>query len=337
MTLTISLAPARTWTPDEDEFLRANHGSKTIQQIADEMGRSRSSVRARITRLSIAKLPVWSGQEIEDLVALYTNAGSDGVLNLGAFAKSIGRDITNVSRKAKSLGLPTSYTRRTVEARKVKPRKFASVEELRAAQSVARKQWMAENAHPRGMAGKKHTDATRIRLSQTSKAAHLLVSEDELAARILRSMKTRRENQGSLPPQVARGSWKAGWRQVGDQRKYFRSRWEANYARYLQWLKENGQIADWRHEPETFWFENIKRGVRSYLPDFRVWENNGFTCIHEVKGWMDARSRTTLKRMAKYHPDQKIILIDGKQYRAIRLKVMSLIPGWEDAARDSHA
>ena len=56
-------------------------------------------------------------------------------------------------------------------------------------------------------------------------------------------------------------SWKAGWREIGGQRIYARSRWEANYARYLEWLRANGSIAKWEHEPETFWFEGIKRGT----------------------------------------------------------------------------
>ena len=91
-------------------------------------------------------------------------------------------------------------------------------------------------------------------------------------------------------------SCKSGWREIGGIRKYYRSRWEANYARYLEFLKVNGEIEKWEHEPETFWFEGIKRGVMSYLPDFRVTEKNGDIVFHEVKGWMDARSITKIKR-----------------------------------------
>ena len=127
----------------------------------------------------------------------------------------------------------------------------------------------------------------------------------------------------------ARGTWKAGWREIGEVPKYYRSRWEANYARYLQWLKENGQIKDWKHESETFWFEEIRRGVRSYLPDFRVWENDGTSKLHEVKGWMDDRSKTALARMAKYHPSETIILIQQKNYNEISRKVGGIINGWE--------
>lgn len=132
---------------------------------------------------------------------------------------------------------------------------------------------------------------------------------------------------GSLSP--AGASFGCGWREIGGQRCFFRSAWEANYARYLEWLRQHGQILEWRHEPETFWFEAIRRGVRSYKPDFRVVEMNGAVCYHEVKGYFDPKSRTKLKRMAKYHPSTVVLLIDAKTYRRIAAQVGRMIAGWE--------
>lgn len=126
-----------------------------------------------------------------------------------------------------------------------------------------------------------------------------------------------------------KASWKAGWREIGGKRKYFRSRWEANYARYLEWLKNKGQIKDWHHEPKTFWFDGIKRGCMSYLPDFLVIEVSGKEVYHEVKGWMDDRSKTKIKRMAKYHPSVTLIVIESKGYNAIQKQMQSIIYGWE--------
>ncbi len=122
---------------------------------------------------------------------------------------------------------------------------------------------------------------------------------------------------------------KQGWRTIGGIKKYYRSKWEANYARYLQWLKENSHILDWKHEPTTFWFKDIKRGVRSYLPDFSITETSGTIVYHEVKGWMDAKSATKIKRMAKYHPDIKLIVIQKASYLDIKQKVSRMIQGWE--------
>ena len=44
---------------------------------------------------------------------------------------------------------------------------------------------------------------------------------------------------------------------------------------------------------------------------------------------MDARSRTTLKRMAKYHPQETIILIREKQYNSIARSVAPMVEGWD--------
>lgn len=135
--------------------------------------------------------------------------------------------------------------------------------------------------------------------------------------------------RGSLARERPNTSWKAGWREIGGKRKYFRSRWEANYARYLEWLKSKGEIAEWQHEPKTFWFDGIKRGCMSYLPDFCVTEIGGAEAYHEVKGWMDDRSKTKIGRMARYHPTVKLIVIDGKGYRAIERAVAAIVPEWE--------
>lgn len=143
-------------------------------------------------------------------------------------------------------------------------------------------------------------------------------------------LQTRLKKYGSLCVNTREGcSWKAGWREIGGKRKYFRSKWEANYARYLEWLKEHNQIKDWQHENKTFWFEGIKRGCRSYLPDFEVENNNGSIEYHEVKGWYDDRSKTKMKRMAKYYPEVKVIIIFQKQYTEIKNKVGKLIRDWE--------
>lgn len=112
---------------------------------------------------------------------------------------------------------------------------------------------------------------------------------------------------------------------------FFRSRWEANWARYLNWMKDRGEIKDWRYECETFEFAGIKRGSRFYTPDFKVFEKDGSVVFHEVKGWMDQKSATKLKRMAKYHPKVKIVLVEKRQYDDVRKGLCRIIPNWEHA------
>lgn len=112
----------------------------------------------------------------------------------------------------------------------------------------------------------------------------------------------------------------------------FRSSWEANYARYLNFLIKQRCIKQWEYEPETFWFEKIRRGCRSYTPDFRITGAAGETYYVEVKGWMDAKSKTKLKRMAKYYPATDIRLVQKTEYREIERKLAGVIPNWERVA-----
>lgn len=126
-------------------------------------------------------------------------------------------------------------------------------------------------------------------------------------------------------PSTPRGK---GGRRADLDNRFFRSTWEANYARYLNWLLGLGEIARWEYEVDTFEFP-IKRGSRFYTPDFKVFDKKGGYVYHEVKGWMDARSKTKLARMKRYHRNQSLIVIDKPVYRSIARQVSKLIPNWE--------
>jgi len=121
----------------------------------------------------------------------------------------------------------------------------------------------------------------------------------------------------------------AAWRTISGKEYYFRSMWESNYARWLDMQLKCGMIQGWEHEPATFWFEDIKRGVRSYLPDFRVTNNHGLATYHEVKGYYDAKSKTKIKRFRKYYPEETLILIDKKWFAKNSGKLKCLIDDWE--------
>ena len=113
---------------------------------------------------------------------------------------------------------------------------------------------------------------------------------------------------------------------------YLRSTWEANYARYLNFLIHQEEILCWEYEPDTFEFKAIKRGTRFYTPDFKVFELDGSFKYHEVKGYMDKVSVTKLKRMAKYYPDIDIVLITGKEITEIKNKLGRFL-NWEYGGR----
>ena len=95
---------------------------------------------------------------------------------------------------------------------------------------------------------------------------------------------------------------------------YFRSKWEANYALFLDFLKKRKDIIEWEYEKDIFWFEKIRRGIRSYTPDFKITDKDNLVHYEELKGWMNSVSKTKIRRMAKYYPKVKLIVIDSKAY-----------------------
>jgi len=123
----------------------------------------------------------------------------------------------------------------------------------------------------------------------------------------------------ALEPNSIYSRTNKGWETIGGKRHYYRSGWEPKYAIYLESLKKMKAIKEWEYEPDTFWFEDIRRGTRSYLPDFKITYLDDTVEYHEVKGWMDAKSKTKLKRMAKYYPEIKLILIQQKEMKSLGL------------------
>lgn len=104
---------------------------------------------------------------------------------------------------------------------------------------------------------------------------------------------------------------------------YFRSAWEANIARYYNFVG-----TEWQFEPKTFIFQNITRGSVSYTPDFYLPREDKWV---EVKGWMDGKSKTKLKRFKQQYPEEykKLELIQRKEYNEIKRKVAPYIKEWE--------
>ena len=110
---------------------------------------------------------------------------------------------------------------------------------------------------------------------------------------------------------------------------YVRCKWEADFTRYLKYPLEHGTISAWSYEEDTFQFP-VKRGTSFYTPDFRITNPDGSIEYYEVKGYMDAKSATQLKRMAKYYPDKKIRIIDEVFFKGLRRQGFHrVIPSWE--------
>lgn len=137
--------------------------------------------------------------------------------------------------------------------------------------------------------------------------------------------------QAARKPQISARfkNLSGGWREIGGKRMFFRSRWEYNYAAYLEFLLQHGEIKEWQHEPRTFYFDGIRRGVTNYKPDFRIVEKTGREVWVEVKGYMDRKSATKLKRMRIYFPQVRMLLVDSKWFKANGRKLGAIVPNWE--------
>jgi len=105
----------------------------------------------------------------------------------------------------------------------------------------------------------------------------------------------------------------------------FKSQTEYRWAEHLEFLRQCGEIKDWRYEPETFWFHAIKRGVRSYKPDFRVQYSDGECLWHEVKVWLVQKDITKFRRMSRYYPEEKLILVMARRPKRGRTAIKTSI------------
>lgn len=304
----------RPWTQTDDEYLKNNYLTTTHEDMARELGRTGPSVRNRCWRLGLQKKVAKYPDEVRERIRAKYAEHEGKPINLYKLSEELGLPRGTIATLASKMGIAEM-------SRPLDARTYDAVME-------GRDRMFRERGHPRGMLGKTHTAEVRQRVSEASTARWEAMSEEERADFIMRCLKARRR-KGTLVQPRPHTTWKQGWHTIGGKRHYFRSKWEVNYAHYLEWLKQRGEIKEWEYEPTTFWFEAIKRGTRSYTPDFRVTEKSGAVAYHEVKGWMDDRSKTKLKRMKKYHPDVTVVLVDSAAYRALTRQVGMLVPGWK--------
>src|SRR4030042_269614 len=102
------------------------------------------------------------------------------------------------------------------------------------------------------MLGKKHGAEALKKISDASSLLWGSLTEEEKSLLTRKQLVSKLSKRGTLSFPRAGVTWKGGWREIGGKKKYYRSRWEANYARYLEFLKVNGEINGWEHKPKTF-------------------------------------------------------------------------------------
>lgn len=179
--------------------------------------------------------------------------------------------------------------------------------------------------------GAKHSDEWNRNIGLSNKGKHGATPERRKQLRDLAVKKF--SDPLYRPPIVAnrhRSSGIAGHR--SDLGFSLRSRWEANYARFLNTCLESGSIVRWEYEWKRFRFPSQPSGRQSYLPDFAIWANTKEgepDEYREIKGVFDARSKQASDLMALHYPDVKVCLVDEKEYRRMESWFGPVIKNWE--------
>lgn len=304
---------ARAWSADDDkrlELLVAQHEHATIARL---LGRSTAAVRNRCHKLGLVEDRFWNANDIGKLRAAYSSKLEP--VRIAALATELGRHKTNVSRKARELGLTARSRAHDMDRESV---------------SARVKSWIELNGHPRGALGLTHSTATRRQIADKSRASWADPNSKFNSAQYRQALSDRMAAWAqSRPAETSYSRTLSGKRaDLGDL--YLRSSWEANYARFLNLLVRKKKIAGWEYEAHTFVFERIQRGTRSYTPDFKVTLNSGRVEWHEVKGWMDQKSRTRLDRMRRYFPAETVRVVGADWFwRANKCGLADAIPNWE--------
>lgn len=272
----------------------------------------------------------WTDVQVRNLRRIYEAHPPPYPLpKAGELEALLGHSMRSISAKAAQLGLAgkrTSTVRslldRSCVACDAVFRPSAESQEACSTSCGARLS-IQRHGHQRGFAGKQHTEAAKTRIGEMSKSTWARMSPEEREAKLAVLHDAPAPRRGENTYSRTRSGKRAD---LGGL--FVRSAWEANYARFLNWLMAVGEVAAWAYEPRTFEFP-VKRGNRTYTPDFMVTRPDGHIEWHEVKGWMDAASLTKLRRFAKHYPDEVLVLIDEAAYRAIARDVAGLIEGWE--------
>lgn len=284
-----------------------------VWHVGESVGICGQSVHIRLTKLGLIKrMNYFTKADEKFLIKNYVQFRDD--YRLQELADIMGRTKSFICREARKLGLTTTETKWPERKKEIL--------------SKAAEKRIKDYGHPKGMLGKLHSDEFKVGASIRARKNWANPSSkfnSERFRQIQSDNMSKRQAEGKLLNNYSR--CKSGTVSIGGKDNFFRSSWECNVAAYFEFLKANKEILEWEYEPTVFWFEKIKRGVRSYKPDFRITEKNGNQYYVEVKGWMDNKSKTKLNRMRIYYPKVKIDLIDERRYKAIKSK-SSFIPNW---------
>lgn len=303
----------------DEQLVESYKKTHNVWKTAKSFGMCGQTVYERLSKLGkIDKKNYLTEEDKNKIRTLYKEGFEVGDNKLELLSKKIKRTKPSICRFARKEGL-TNTKRKCCDKTK---------QEM----GIRAYKMIKEKGHPKGMLGKHHTEKVKKHLTETSKKNWRKKTQEEKENHIKKQILNRLKKRGTLTNNNrAKCSWKARWRKIGDKKIFLRSRWEANYARYLEYLKQNKRIIDWDYETQTFLFKNGREDrCFAYVPDFEILTKSRDVVFHEVKGWYDERSRIKIKKMRQEYPSITLKLIRERQYKKIKEKYANKIPNWEN-------
>ncbi len=116
------------------------------------------------------------------------------------------------------------------------------------------------------------------------------------------------------PNEYYRGHGRKKRKDLNNQ--FFRSNWEANFARILNHLK-----IKWEYEPTRFKFENC-----TYCPDFKIYDKKIGIYYIEIVGFFDDCHKKKLSLMNKFYPTEQLQVINNVICKDLKNKYSQLLP-----------
>lgn len=276
---------------------------KSVWKVGAEVGLSGQQVYSRLKQLGVVKkMNRWTEEDDKVLKEKYISYKMANDLDI--LATELGRTKPFICRKARALGLTDKEN-------------IVMSEKARKKISDNTKHYIKEKGHPKGFLGHTHSKETREKLSYASKKnwsnPDSIVNSDSFRQRMSDNLHNMKMN-GKISSFSIRGDHKAI---IGNKEYIFKSSWEVEIAKRLQSLVDQSYILEWKYESKHFNFDDMKRGTRSYCPDFEVVLTNKEYLYIEVKGWKMPMSMKRIEMFRKRYPKVRFYLIDEKEYGKI--------------------
>lgn len=285
-----------------EELVISYQELKSVWKVGERHGICGQSVHERLLKAGVIKrVNYFTDADKELLKELYPMYKENN--RLEDLAKLMNRTKQFLCRKAKELGMTTRFESHTSSSKDKMSKK--AVERI------------ARNGHPKGMLGKKHTIETKSRMSVSSKKSwsnpeskHRSEKETQRRSDVMFQSRI----NGDIKSKSNRKEFDV---KINHKDYYFKSSWEYEFALILERIKNEGFIISWSYEPIRFIFEDVKQGIRSYLPDFVVFNKKGESIFFEVKGWKMENGMKRIEMFKERYPNIKLYIIDEREYKKV--------------------